>query len=139
MINLRAWYIETYKDRFFVQPTAWFKTYVLLEGLYHVPLSVWAIGAIVRGWSALIHISGAQLFGKYLLRNAPGDADHPLVPLHLLVWSVETAISTLTCVVEAMSWEDFTGQEKVALAQLYVPYLALCMFSNPQQFDEKVG
>jgi hypothetical protein len=48
-----------------------------------------------------------------------------LVPLHLLIWACETALTTLTCLVEAMSWEGFTGQEKVALAQIYGPYLLL--------------
>jgi EXPERA (EXPanded EBP superfamily) len=51
--------------------------------------------------------------------------DDPLVPLHLLIWSVETAMSTLTCTVETMSWEGFTKDERIALAQLYVPYLVL--------------
>jgi EXPERA (EXPanded EBP superfamily) len=48
-----------------------------------------------------------------------------LVSLHLLIWSVETAMSTLTCTVEAMSWDGFTKEERMALAQLYLPYLAL--------------
>jgi hypothetical protein len=56
--------------------------------------------------------------------------DDPLVPLHLLIWSVETAMSTLTCTVEAMSWEGFTKEEKIALAQLYVPYLVLGRLSS---------
>ncbi len=72
---------------------------MILEAIYHVPLSLWAIGALLR--------------------------DDPLVPMHLLVWAVQTAVTTLTCVVEAMSWKDFTGLEKRALAQLYVPYLVL--------------
>ena len=72
---------------------------MVLEAIYHIPLSLWAIGAILR--------------------------DDPLVPVHLLVWACQTAVTTLTCVVEAMNWEDFTVQEKGALAQLYVPYLVL--------------
>jgi EXPERA (EXPanded EBP superfamily) len=72
---------------------------MLLEAVYHVPLSLWAVPALLR--------------------------DDMLVPVHLLIWACETALTTLTCVVEAMSWEGFTGQEKVALAQLYVPYLLL--------------
>jgi EXPERA (EXPanded EBP superfamily) len=51
--------------------------------------------------------------------------DDALVPLHLLIWSVETAMTTLTCTVEAMSWKGFTKEERIALAQLYVPYLVL--------------
>jgi hypothetical protein len=98
-VDIRTWYIATYKDRFFTDPPVWFRTYMLLEAVYHVPLSLWAVPALLR--------------------------DDMLVPVHLLIWACETALTTLTCVVEAMSWEGFTGQEKVALAQLYVPYLLL--------------
>jgi hypothetical protein len=100
-VDIRTWYIATYKDRFFTDPPMWFRTYMLLEAVYHVPLSLWAVPALLR--------------------------DDHVVPLHLLIWACETALTTLTCVVEAMSWEGFAGQEKVALAQLYVPYLFLGM------------
>lgn len=56
-------------------------------------------------------------------------SDDPLVPLHLLVWSIEAAMSTLTCTVEAMCWEGFKKEERIALAQLYVPYLVLGRWS----------
>lgn len=52
-----------------------------------------------------------------------GDA---LVPLVLLVFAVQTAVTTGTCVVDMFSWEGFAGEERIALSQLYVPYLALC-------------
>ena len=98
-VDIRTWYIATYKDRFFTDPPTWFRLYMLLEAVYHLPLSLWAVPALLR--------------------------DDALVPLHLLVWACETALTTLTCVVEAMSWDGFSGQEKMALAQLYVPYLLL--------------
>jgi uncharacterized membrane protein len=73
---------------------------------------------MIRGW-----VIGMRryLLGWVLICRL----DDTLVPLHLLIWSLETAVSTLTCTVEAMSWEGFTSQERIALAQLYVPYLAL--------------
>lgn len=37
-------------------------------------------------------------------------------------------MTTLTCTVETMSWDGFSSQERLALAQLYVPYLALGRF-----------
>jgi hypothetical protein len=64
MIQLRTYYIATYKDRFFTAPpcgylqlrissltcrSAWFSLYMWLELLYHAPLSAWAIGALIRG------------------------------------------------------------------------------------------
>lgn len=72
---------------------------MLMEALYHIPLSLWAVPALLRG--------------------------DPLVPLHLLVWAVQTGVTTLTCLVEAMGWEGFTREERVGLAGLYAPYLAL--------------
>ena len=99
MVTLRRWYIVTYKDRFFVQPTAYFMAYMWMEALYHIPLSLWAVGAIIR--------------------------DDELVALNLLVWAVQTGVTTLTCLVEAISWEDMSLDAKVALSQLYGPYLLL--------------
>lgn len=81
---------------------------MLLEAVYHIPLSLWAVPALLR--------------------------DDILVPLHLLIWACETALTTLTCVVEAMSWDGLTGQEKAALAQLYVPYLLLGMYPASRWF-----
>lgn len=52
-------------------------------------------------------------------------ADDPVVPLHLLVWAMETGMSTLVCCVEAASWEGYSRVELIALGQLYAPYLIL--------------
>ena len=49
MTDLRCFYIETYHDQFFTYPPAWFTMYMWMELLYHTPLSVWAIGALLRG------------------------------------------------------------------------------------------
>ena len=46
---IREFYITTYADRFFSSPPAWFNMYVWVELIYHLPLSFWAIGALVRG------------------------------------------------------------------------------------------
>ena len=52
-------------------------------------------------------------------------ADDPLIPLHLLVFAVQTGVTTLTCVADMMSWTAVTRGEKWALGALYGPYLAL--------------
>lgn len=52
MTHLRQWYITTYRDQFFVSPPAWFTMYIWMELFYHVPLSVWALGALIRGMSS---------------------------------------------------------------------------------------
>ena len=49
LLEVRKWYITTYQDRFFTHPPAWFTAYAWMELFYHVPLSIWAIGALVRG------------------------------------------------------------------------------------------
>lgn len=48
MNDIRTFYIETYHDRFFSHPPAWFTMYLWLELVYHVPLSFWAVGALLR-------------------------------------------------------------------------------------------
>jgi len=52
-VSLHEYYIATYRDRFFIAPPAWFHAYMVLEALYHIPLSLWAIPALLRGTSFL--------------------------------------------------------------------------------------
>ena len=59
---------------------------------------------------------------RFRLITVPDD---PLVPLHLLMWSVETALTTLVCVVDVFNWPGYSGEEVLALQQLYLPYLLL--------------
>lgn len=57
MYDLRKWYIETYNDQFFVNPPAWFLAYMWMELFYHIPLSAWAIGALLRGMCTIFQYS----------------------------------------------------------------------------------
>ncbi|KAL9621276.1 MAG: hypothetical protein Q9160_004297 [Pyrenula sp. 1 TL-2023] len=108
--SLRRYYVETYRDRFFMEGMAprWFWFYMGVEGVYGLPVSCWAGWAVWR--------------------------DHPLVPLHLLIWAVQVGMTTATCVVDFMSWEGYTTKEKLGLAQLYVPYLALAALIGTDMF-----
>ena len=63
-------------------------------------------------------------------------ADDPLLPLHLLVFAVQTAVTTLTCVADMVSWTMISWEEKSALGWLYGPYLALCESFVSAMFDE---
>lgn len=54
--------------------------------------------------------------------------DDPRVPVHLLVYAVQTAVTTATCIADYMSWSEFLAEQKMELGKLYVPYLALGMF-----------
>lgn len=48
--QLRAYYVSTYNDKFFEQPApTWFVVFITMEIFYHAPLSLWAIGALLRG------------------------------------------------------------------------------------------
>jgi EXPERA (EXPanded EBP superfamily) len=95
--SIRDYYITSYRDRFFLQPPNWFKVYIGLEGLYHMPITLWFLKALPN--------------------------EDPLLPLHLLVFALETGITTLTCLVEMLSWEGYTKEEVGRLSTLYGPYL----------------
>ena len=90
-------------------PSAWFDTYIWLEALYHVPLSFWAVPALLR--------------------------DDPKVPLHLLVFALEAGLTTLTCITDYLSWSGYSNNEKIELGKLYVPYLALAVFMGLDMFQ----
>lgn len=96
--------------------------YMYMELIYHVPLSLWAIGALVRGLYS---------FEQSIVSCHEADvgflhSDDPKVPIHLLVYAVQTAVTTATCIADYMSWSDFLDAQKLELGKLYVPYLALC-------------
>lgn len=50
MLDLRAYYIRTYADRFFTaQVPNWFTVYMWMEAGIHIPVSLWAVGGLWRG------------------------------------------------------------------------------------------
>lgn len=59
IVQLRQFYVNTYNDKFFQgTPPPWFTAFIWMELLYHFPLSVWAIGALLRGrWWQTIEIA----------------------------------------------------------------------------------
>lgn len=49
-LKIQDFYIETFHDKFFSdEAPAWFQAYVVLEAIYHLPISVWMLSAIVEG------------------------------------------------------------------------------------------
>ena len=58
-------------------------------------------------------------------------ADDPKIPIHLLIYAMQTAITTSTCIADYMSWSNFSNSQKIELGKLSVPYLALCKFLVP--------
>jgi hypothetical protein len=104
MTSLRTFYITTYGDRFFYSPPAWFNTLTFLELVYHLPLTIWAIPALLR--------------------------NDPRISLALLVFGMETSITTLVCLAEMWSWEELTAEQRgvKGLGGMYGGYLALGVF-----------
>ncbi|OGM50611.1 integral membrane protein [Aspergillus bombycis] len=101
--HIRSYYIATYHDKFFSEPApAWFSTYIAMELVYHAPLSLWALGALLR--------------------------DDPLVPMHLLVFGVQSFVTSSACLAEVWGWDDRTVAQKQDLTMLYAPYVMLGAF-----------
>lgn len=61
-----------------------------------------------------------------LIKTYPDD---PKVPILLLPFATQVAITTCVCIAEYFSWDDFSTKERIALGQLYFPYLALGEFA----------
>ncbi|CAI7650063.1 unnamed protein product [Penicillium manginii] len=98
--TLREFYVNTYRDKFFDSPAPpWFTTFIWMEVLYHVPASLWAVWGLLK--------------------------EHPLIPVHLLVFGIQAFITSLTCLVEVWAWEDRSVAEKQNITALYGPYVAL--------------
>ena len=56
LFSIRRFYVTTYNDRFFIDPPQWFMWYAALEGIYHLPLSVWIIPQIWKGKLSLCFV-----------------------------------------------------------------------------------
>ena len=104
MSSLREWYIATYGDRFFYDAPAWFHILTFLELVYHLPLTLWVIPALLR--------------------------NDPRVPLALLVFGLETSLTTLVCFAEMLSWGELSAEQKgvQGLGGMYGGYLAAGKF-----------
>lgn len=108
LYDLRLWYLTNYNDQFFAPPPAvipsFFPLFAFLELAFHLPVSLWAVGRLARG----------------LLDGA--------AEILLLVYGVETALTTATCMYEAYLWDAAVvsaEQKVVLLAGLYGGYLAV--------------
>ncbi|PYH48921.1 EXPERA domain-containing protein [Aspergillus saccharolyticus JOP 1030-1] len=108
-VTLREFYIDTYHDKFFEEtPTAWFTFFLLMELFYHVPLSIWALRGLKK--------------------------DNPLVPVNLLVFGVQSFLTSAICLVEVWSWTDRSVVQKQNITMLYGPYVALGAFMAVDMF-----
>ncbi|GAP84731.1 putative integral membrane protein [Rosellinia necatrix] len=111
---LRTYYIENYNDQFFQPPPArvpsFFALFAVLELLFHLPVSLWAVRAL---WSSS---SSSPLSGAS--------------ELLLLVYGLETALTTFTCMYDAALWDPAVvsfEQKVVLVGGLYGGYFALAV------------
>lgn len=59
------------------------------------------------------------------------------MPIQLLIYATQTAVTTLTCIADYMAWPDYANSEKVELSKLYVPYLAVGMWKRERKEKKK--
>ncbi|KUJ10495.1 uncharacterized protein LY89DRAFT_675319 [Mollisia scopiformis] len=98
MADLKAYYINTYNDQFFIDTPLFFKVFMWSEILFQAPVILWAIPALRR--------------------------NDPKIPVILLPFATVIFLTTLTCVVEMWNW-DISVEQKIELSKLYGPYLLL--------------
>lgn len=48
MLSLKNFYVNTYKDQFFVQTPPFFKMFMWSELLFQAPVMMWALGGLYR-------------------------------------------------------------------------------------------
>jgi hypothetical protein len=49
MVNLKSFYINTYKDQFFVNTPPFFEFFMWTEIFLQAPVMLWGVGALFRG------------------------------------------------------------------------------------------
>ncbi|KAK5624884.1 hypothetical protein RRF57_000600 [Xylaria bambusicola] len=116
--ELREYYVSTYNDQFFKPPPAeipsFFTLFAFLELTFHLPVSLWAVGALKGG---KLSSGGAELL--------------------LLVYGLQTAITTFTCMYDAALWDPAVvtfEQKKTLVGGLYGSYFALSVILTADMY-----
>ncbi|KAI1098737.1 transmembrane protein 6/97 [Jackrogersella minutella] len=128
LYELRVYYLDTYNDQFFAPPPAdipnFFPLFAFLELVFHLPISLWAVRTLLggnRGASNGVRRSGLN-----------GRAE-----LLLLVYGIETTLTTATCMYEAFLWDPAivtTQQKVVLLGGFYGGYLAVAILLTADMY-----
>lgn len=106
---LRNFYIKTYNDPFFVmshdnQPS-WYKLFTYLEVFYQLPMTLWMVYRFSRGTGTTVGFE-----------------------LAVLVFCVECALTTLTCIFDVSYWDPnlySEAQKNVFIFNLYGPWVVI--------------
>ncbi|GKT93168.1 integral membrane protein [Colletotrichum tofieldiae] len=106
---LRDFYISTYNDPYFVTPhdglPSWFKLFTYIEIFYQVPMAIWMV---------------------YRFSRRTGTT--PGFELAVLVFTVECAMTTLTCIYDTLHWDPAVysqAQKSVFIFNLYGPWVLI--------------
>lgn len=60
--------------------------------------------------------------------------DSPQIPLVLLIYGMQTLLTTAVCIWEYVHWITVSTDVKWNLTGLYGPYIALCTFINTSPY-----
>lgn len=129
-----------YQDRFFTEEFAYFEFFRWMEAAVHVPVSLWAVGALLRGEPASFSVGdsggrgdiGACVIGeevdlaKWWARLIPRFSGDYKIPAVLLAYAIQTSVTTATCIYDYSFWTQIDATAKWHLTSLYGPYLLLC-------------
>ena len=144
MRNIKAFYLEKYKDQFFIDTPPFFEFFMWTEVFFQGPVMLWSIGGLLRGEihfnptaqtertiSVFLPTPHARLLpspnylDEFLLIHC---TDSSKVPLVLLPYAVLIFVTTGACMYEFWFW-DVPLDQKLSLTTLYGPYLAICKYS----------
>ncbi|EXF75047.1 hypothetical protein CFIO01_12475 [Colletotrichum fioriniae PJ7] len=106
---LRDFYISTYNDPFFTAShenlPSWFKLFTYIEIVYQLPMAAWMV---------------------YRFSRSTGTT--PGFELAVLVFCVECALTTLTCIYDVFHWDPAVysqAQKNVFVFNLYGPWVVI--------------
>lgn len=75
-------------------------------------------------WNALLLLFIAQTI-LYL--------ESPILHLNLLLFALQTNLTTAVCIVEYQSWPELSAAQKLALGGLYIPYFVFGELADPKK------
>ncbi|EER40506.1 conserved hypothetical protein [Histoplasma capsulatum var. duboisii H88] len=94
-------YVNNYNDPLYVKDPPFFQLFVVMEALYAVPLSLWAIRGFIQ--------------------------DNRMVPLYLLPLATHLVISTVICFVEVWNTQDWPSEDINKNLPGYVGYFIIAI------------
>lgn len=120
---IRDFYISTYNDPYFVTPhdglPSWFKLFTYIEIVYQLPMAVWMV---------------------YRFSGRTGTT--PGFELAVLVFAVECALTTLTCIYDTLHWDPAVysqAQKNVFIFNLYGPWVVMRKSAFPDRKLRSLG